>query len=120
MRCGREMGNFELCLKYTSIIGSAALLMSLCLFGQTLSFFFQVKLGATHAALQANVSAHGLLTLASDQLSHGIFHMLHMPGIGSAWLSKWFIDVIKECLQACDFDLELVQVWFPLFCGPVT
>jgi len=51
------MGNFELYLKYASIIGSAALLMSLCLFGQTLSFFFQVKLGAAHAALQANVSS---------------------------------------------------------------
>jgi acyl-CoA reductase-like NAD-dependent aldehyde dehydrogenase len=28
-----------------------------------------------------------------------------------AWSSKWFVDVIKECLRACNFDPELVQVW---------
>ncbi|KAH9178669.1 Aldedh-domain-containing protein [Lactarius sanguifluus] len=27
-----------------------------------------------------------------------------------AWSSKWFVDVIKECLRACNFDPELVQL----------
>lgn len=35
-----------------------------------------------------------------------------------AWSSKWFVDVIKECLRACNFDPELVQVWLPVFCRP--
>lgn len=36
-----------------------------------------------------------------------------------AWSSKWFVDVIKECLRACNFDPELVQVWFPVLCSHV-
>ncbi|KAI0308256.1 Aldedh-domain-containing protein [Multifurca ochricompacta] len=27
-----------------------------------------------------------------------------------AWSSMWFVDVIKECLRACSFDPELVQL----------
>ncbi|KAH9982949.1 Aldedh-domain-containing protein [Lactifluus volemus] len=27
-----------------------------------------------------------------------------------AWSSRWFVDVIKECLRACNFDPELVQL----------
>jgi acyl-CoA reductase-like NAD-dependent aldehyde dehydrogenase len=27
-----------------------------------------------------------------------------------AWSSAWFVDVMKECLRACNFDPELVQV----------
>ncbi|KAF8481896.1 Aldedh-domain-containing protein [Russula ochroleuca] len=27
-----------------------------------------------------------------------------------AWSSRWFIDAIKECLRACNFDPELVQL----------
>ncbi|KAI0275120.1 meiotic sister-chromatid recombination aldehyde dehydrogenase [Gloeopeniophorella convolvens] len=34
------------------------------------------------------------------------------------WSTRWFVDVIKECLRACNFDPELVQVCRLVCCYP--